>query len=110
MQMIFQNPYSSLDNLFTAQRTISEALEMRGIRDSEAQGEEIDKLFDVVGLPLSFKNKFPHELSGGEKQRIGIARALAADPELIVADEPVAALDASVKTDSSLVVGFAEAV
>lgn len=98
MQIIFQDPYMSLDPRMTASETIEEPLIIAGENMSKAERtEKVMKLMDTVGLARRFVNSYPHELDGGRRQRIGIARALALDPMFIVCDEPVSALDVSIQ-------------
>ncbi|MGL6200865.1 MAG: ABC transporter ATP-binding protein [Lachnospiraceae bacterium] len=98
MQIIFQDPYMSLDPRMTASETIEEPLLVAGGKMSKAERtEKVMKLMDTVGLARRFVNSYPHELDGGRRQRIGIARALALDPMFIVCDEPVSALDVSIQ-------------
>jgi len=97
MQFIFQDPYSSLDPRMTVEQIITEPLRA-GPRPPRAERRETAKaLLDKVGLRGADLDKYPHEFSGGQRQRIGIARALCVRPELIVADEPVSALDVSIQ-------------
>jgi oligopeptide transport system ATP-binding protein len=97
MQIIFQDPYSSLDPRMTVAQIVSEPLlaDRRPTRSERRQATE--KLLEKVGLGRADLDKYPHEFSGGQRQRIGIARALCVRPELIVADEPVSALDVSIQ-------------
>jgi oligopeptide transport system ATP-binding protein len=97
MQMIFQDPQSSLDPRMTIGDSIGEALLVHGVRDERQRLEQVAALLKQVGLEPEHAGRYPHEFSGGQKQRIGIARALSVNPKLIVADEPVSALDVSVQ-------------
>ena len=98
MQMIFQDPFSSLDPRMSVSQLIAEPLiiykKTSGKRETD---QRVKKLMDTVGLAARFEKSYPHELDGGRRQRIGIARALALDPKFIVCDEPVSALDVSIQ-------------
>ncbi|MGA5194325.1 ABC transporter ATP-binding protein [Streptomyces exfoliatus] len=96
LQMVFQDPHSSLNPRQTVARIISDPLMVQGSSASEARGRAAE-LMDLVGLIPEHIDRYPHEFSGGQAQRIGIARALATGPRLVVADEPVSALDVSVQ-------------
>ena len=98
MQIIFQDPYASLNPRMTVSDIIAEPIKVCGtITDKTAIQKKIRELMDIVGLASRFVNTYPHELDGGRRQRIGIARALSVDPEFIVCDEPVSALDVSIQ-------------
>ncbi|MDR6415508.1 ATP-binding cassette domain-containing protein [Pseudarthrobacter sulfonivorans] len=96
-QMVFQDPYGSLDPHMTAQEIVAEPLKLQGVRSKAERHKAAAKLIDQVGLPVRSLDKHPAEFSGGQRQRIGIARALASKPELLVCDEATSALDVSVQ-------------
>ena len=98
MQLIFQDPYASLNPRMTTSQAIAHPLKVNGqLKDKAAIEEKVDELMDTVGLAPRYAYAYPHELDGGRRQRIGIARALSLDPEFIVCDEPVSALDVSIQ-------------
>ena len=97
MQIIFQDPYSSLNPRLTVGGILSEPLKIHNLTHKSMRRERIAELLNTVGLSPDAARRYPHEFSGGQRQRIGIARTLAVEPELIIADEPVSALDVSIQ-------------
>jgi len=97
VQMIFQDPYSSLNPRLTIGETVREPLDVHGLGTDAGRRQRVEELLESVGLSPAAKNRYPHEFSGGQRQRVGVARSLALDPKVIIADEPVSALDVSVQ-------------
>ena len=97
IQMIFQDPVASLNPRMTVKEIISEGLIINGIRDKQYLDEKVYEILEMVGLTREHAGRYPHEFSGGQKQRIGIARSVIMHPDLLIADEPVSALDVSIQ-------------
>jgi oligopeptide transport system ATP-binding protein len=97
IQMIFQDPIASLDPRMTVRDIIAEGMIINGITDQEYINQKVYDILETVGLVREHADRYPHEFSGGQRQRIGIARSVVMEPEMIIADEPVSALDVSIQ-------------